>query len=238
MKALIIAAGEGSRLRNDEGIPKPLTKIDDLSLIERIILNVKGAGIEEFVIVIGYQGEKIKERLEDGTRLGVKITYVVNDEWKKSNGISVLKAKDYLKENFFLLMSDHLFEQDIVRNLKEQMVEAGEIMLAVDYNLSSELIDVDDVTKVAIKNNLIKNIGKEIDSYHAHDTGIFLCSPGLFQALENCMQNGDCSLSEGIKFLAQENKARTFNIGNRSWVDVDTKYFLQKAEELVRKNIF
>ncbi|GAJ06237.1 unnamed protein product, partial [marine sediment metagenome] len=64
MKALIIAAGEGSRLGNlTKDKPKPLVRLLGLSLVERVILTAKEVGIDEFIIVVGYLGERIKEKL-------------------------------------------------------------------------------------------------------------------------------------------------------------------------------
>ena len=63
MKALIIAAGKGSRLGGlIKNKPKPLIKLLGLSLIERVIITAKQAGIKEFVIVVGCLGDKIKEK--------------------------------------------------------------------------------------------------------------------------------------------------------------------------------
>ncbi len=232
MKALIIAAGEGSRFSEiTKEIPKPLLEVSGKPLIERVIANLKNAGITEIVIVVGYLQEKIRRRLGDGDRLGVKIEYVHNREWKKKNGISVLKTKETIAESFFLLMSDHLFDVEILKDMKKIKLAEEEIMLAVDHNLSSEWIDIDDVTKVLEEQNKIVDIGKDIGRYNKFDTGIFLCTPALFTALEKCMVNGDCSLSDGIKLLASRGKARTFDIGNKFWVDVDTPKFLEKVEK-------
>lgn len=102
MKALIIAAGKGSRLGNlTKDKPKPLVRLLGLSLVERVILTAKEVGIDEFIIVIGYLGERIKEKLENGNRYGVKITYVNSTEWEKGNGVSVLKARESLKTTLF-----------------------------------------------------------------------------------------------------------------------------------------
>jgi CDP-L-myo-inositol myo-inositolphosphotransferase len=118
MKALIIAAGDGDRLAVlTNNTPKPLISVLGLSLIERVILTSKQAGIEEYVIVVGYLGDKIKANLGNGKRLGVKIDYVENGEWQRENGISVLKAKELLNENFILLMSDHIFDDRILKEL-------------------------------------------------------------------------------------------------------------------------
>jgi len=72
LKALILAAGEGIRLR-PIGDTKPLVQLLGLGLIERVILTAKKSGIKEFCIVTGYNGEKIREQLSDGKKYGVKI---------------------------------------------------------------------------------------------------------------------------------------------------------------------
>lgn len=90
MKALIIAAGEGTRLnRLTEDKPKPLIQLLGLSLIERVLLTAKQAGIGEFFIVVGHLGDMIISKLGDGSRYGVEINYIENKEWQKGNGVSV-----------------------------------------------------------------------------------------------------------------------------------------------------
>ena len=110
LKCLIIAAGMGTRLAK-MGEPKPLTQLNGLPIIVRIINTVKETGIKRFVIVIGYLGHKIKEVLGDGSKYEVEIEYVENPEWQKANGISILKAKNMLNENFTLVMGDHIFDK-------------------------------------------------------------------------------------------------------------------------------
>jgi choline kinase len=149
MKCLIIAAGKGSRL-SKKGDTKPLVPLLGLSLIERVIITAKKSGLSDFYVVTGYNGKTVKHFLEKlALRRGVKITTITNDEWKKENGVSVLKANERLKENFILLMSDHIFNGDILKRLKSEQVREGEVILAVDYNIiGNHLVDVGDVTKV------------------------------------------------------------------------------------------
>jgi len=109
-----------------------------------------------------------------------------------------------------------------------------EVMLAVDYSIESQrFVSIDDATKVVIKDNKVIEIGKNIQNGNAFDTGIFLCSPAVFSALERSLQNGDSSLSGGIRVLAQQGKARVFDIGHSSWVDVDDERQLRKAEKVL-----
>jgi len=238
MKCLIIAAGEGSRLSN-RGDSKPLVPLLELPLIERVILNAKGAGITDFYIVTGYNGEKLRNHLDQfAQNRDLKITLLINNQWKKENGLSVLAAKKEINENFILLMSDHIFDKSILEDLMQEKVADGEIILAVDYNLKNKIVDIDDVTKVLVDDKgRIVNIGKNIKEYKAYDTGIFLCSPAIFEALEESSDNADTSLSAGIKILAKQKKSRVFDIKGKYWIDVDDENAFKKAENILLANL-
>jgi len=238
MKCLIIAAGEGSRLSN-RGDSKPLVPLLELPLIERVILNAKVAGIANFYIVTGYNGEKLRNHLDRfAQNRDLKITHLINHQWKKENGLSVLAAKKEINENFILLMSDHIFDKSILEDLMQEKVTDGEIILAVDYNLKNKTVDVDDVTKVLVDNKgRIINIGKNIRKYNAYDTGIFLCSPAVFKTLEESSSRGETSLSAGIKILAKQKKSRVFDIKGKYWIDVDDENAFKKAENILLANL-
>jgi len=239
MKCLIIAAGCGSRL-SSKGESKPLVPLLGLPLIERTILTAKKGGINDFYVVTGYEGEKVRRYLDKlGQRTNTHITHVINEEWKKSNGISVLTARDLIKEPFILLMADHLFDYSILDGLKKEQISEDEIILAVDRNLeSNKLVDIDDVTKVLIKDNKITAIGKNISNYNAYDTGIFLCSPALFHAIEvSFLSTGDGSLSGGVRILSSNGNAKTFDIQDSYWIDVDDEKAFSKAKNLLIGNL-
>ena len=224
MKCLIIAAGRGKRL-SQKGYPKPLLPLLGLTLIERTILTGARAGLQEFFIVTGYEGEMVEEYLSHlALQKNLRLHFLRNDEWEsKGNGVSVLKAKDFLDENFILLMTDHIFEETTLIELMNKDWKNAQVVLASDFNIENKLIDVSDVTKVSVKNNVILDIGKDIKKYNAYDTGMFLCSPGIFHALEESSQKGNTSLSGGVRILAREGTARAFSIKNHLWMDIDTK---------------
>ncbi len=238
MKCLIIAAGEGSRLSH-KGDSKPLVPLLELPLIERVILNANRTGISDFFIVTGYNGEKLRKHLNQFSQdKNLKISYFQNNQWKKENGLSVLAAKEKINENFILLMSDHIFDKSILEDLMQEKVVYGEIILAVDYKLKNKTVDVDDVTKVLVDDKgRIVNIGKNIKKYNAYDTGIFLCSPAIFEALEESSDNGDTSFSAGIKIIAKQRKARVFDIKGKYWIDVDDENAFKKAENILLANL-
>ena len=238
MKCLIIAAGEGSRLSN-RGDSKPLIPLLGIPLIERVMLNANKVGLRDFYIVTGYNGEKVRKHLDQFIQNhDITITHLINEEWEKQNGLSILKAKGQIKENFILLMADHIFNENILARLMETEDDDSEVRLAVDYNIDNKMVDLDDVTKVLVDgNDRIIDIGKDIKEYNAYDTGIFHCSPAIFEALEESVANGDSSLSGGMKILAKKKKARIFDIKENYWIDVDDEEAFKKAENILLSNL-
>jgi choline kinase len=112
-----------------------------------------------------------------------------------------------------------------------QTIAEDEVILAVDTNLD-RIFDLDDATKVRFERNHVVEIGKQLSGYNALDTGMFLCSPALFSCLETVKKNGDCSLSDGMRMLAQRGELRAFDIGGRHWQDVDSPQALEHVERI------
>jgi CDP-L-myo-inositol myo-inositolphosphotransferase len=231
MKCLIIAAGQGIRIKS-KGYVKPLLPLLGVPLVERVIRSAMEGGADEFYVITGYEGEQVSYFLQQlAKRIKVSITPIQNDDCQKENGFSVLKARDVMEEPFLLLMADHLFDSAIIRSLQEQPLNEGEVLLAVDTDKNNPLIDMKDVTKVRIKDGYILNIGKTIDDYNAFDTGIFLCTPAIFEALEHaCKSHNDTTLSAAIRILAEDNRAKSMQT-NGFWIDVDDEKAHKKAEK-------
>lgn len=238
MKALILAAGQGRR-QKENGDSKPVIPLLGLSFIERVILTAKKSGIKEFLIVTGYNAGKVRKHLRKGNKLGVKIDYVYNAEWRKGNGVSVLKAKDYIQDTFVLLMADHLFDDKILFELQQQAIEDDACILCVDKN-HHKYLDLKDATKVFMEDGNIKDIGKQLHDYNGIDTGIFLCTPVIFDALEQSINGGNESLAAGMKILAKRRKMKGFDISDKYWLDVDDGSALKNAKAMLiqqlRKN--
>lgn len=231
MKCLIIAAGQGSRLRS-LAEAKPLIPLKNTPLIERVIDSATEAGADDIYVVVGYKGDSVRAHLEKVSRTkGIPITTIENKDWALANGISVLKAKPYLNEPFLLMMADHIFDPEIARLLIRQSAQNKGISLAVDEDLKNSFVDMDDVTRVLAEKNQIKQIGKGMESYNCFDTGIFLCNPELFTAIEHSAKDGDDSLSGGVRYLAKEGKARAVSINGLFWCDIDDPNNFKQAEE-------
>jgi choline kinase len=229
-QCLILAAGNGTRIRSvSGGLPKPLVQFRGRPILDHVITRAHEAGVDKFVIVVGYRSDLIR-RWFDMRWLGkISITWVENPDYHKANGISVLKAKDEIYGNFLLLMADHIFEPQTAKVLMKQTLAPDESILAVDPNID-QVFDLDDATKVRRDGDRIVDIGKEIAHYDALDTGMFLCSPALFDRLEAATKDGNCSLSDGMRQLAAERRLRALEIGEAHWQDVDTPEALAHAE--------
>jgi choline kinase len=193
--------------------------------------SAREAGIEKFVIVLGYCGSTIREWYENGPLAGVDVTWIENPDYrKKNNGVSVLCAKDVIHEPFLLLMADHIFEPATARALLRQPLRSNEVILGVDRKIDS-VFDLDDATKVRLEGDCIVDIGKDLRRYDALDTGMFLCQPALFSWLEYAMVDGNCSLSDGLRIMAENRTFKAFDIGGAYWQDVDTPAALEYARE-------
>ena len=227
-QCLILAAGNGTRLRAvSPSLPKPLVRFQGRPILEHVIRRVQEVSIDEFVIVLGYRGELIRDWFESRWRGRANFTWVENPDYHKSNGVSALKARNAICDNFLLLMADHLFEPETANMMVQQHLAHGEVILGVDPNIAS-VFDIDDATKVRRNGDRIVDIGKEIKVYDAIDTGMFLCTPTLFDDLDRASNDGNCSLSDGMRLLARGGRLRAMEI-DAPWYDLDTPEALAHA---------
>ena len=230
MKCLIIAAGQGTRLKK-KGEVKPLVSLLGVPLIERVIRSAIEGGATEFYVVTGYKEMLITNFLKPlEERLQISLTLIHNDEWQAENGLSVLKARDRINDQFLLLMADHLFDPDIIRSLRGHPLNEGDVLLAVDTDTQNSLVDMEDVTKVHIQNGKILNIGKTIDEFNGFDTGCFLCTTAIFEAIEEAQNiHHDTTLSCAIRVLGERQHAKAVPT-QKFWIDVDDDQAFGKAE--------
>jgi 1L-myo-inositol 1-phosphate cytidylyltransferase len=235
-EAVILMAGSGSRLRGpDETFLKPLVPVLGRPLISYTIDALAGAGIRKVNAVVGFESDRLSAAVARLIPAGIEIRVIKNLEWRKGNGISLLAAKDYLTAPFLLTMSDHLFD-DATVDLLIESADLSQLNLAIDTKLDS-IFDLDDATKVQTRGDRIAAIGKNLRAYDAIDAGLFVCPLEIFEYLERAKQDGDCSLADGIRLMAADNKVRAINIGEAWWQDIDTPEMLQCAEKKLREPV-
>lgn len=237
--AVILAAGKGTRLRtSDDDLPKPLHQVGGVPLIKRVILTLAQAGITRVIVVTGFMAEHIRATVTgdpDYAVAGVAIELAHNEEFEKSNGISVMVGGARAGGPFVLSMADHLYTPAIARLVAGQDLAAADLYLATDTRIG-EVLDLDDATKVRTEDGRIVDIGKTIEVYDRIDCGVFAVTPRLLDALaEVRAERGDCSLSHGVARLAAQGRARVADVGDAYWQDVDTPADRAHAEAAVSR---
>lgn len=223
--AIILAAGEGSRLRAAAPL-KPLCTIAGKSLLARAIDGLAEAGLTRVVIVLGYGADDMETYIAGRSwPLLVQTTY--NADYRRPNGTSVLAAEPLIGiAETLLVMCDHLVEPALYRRVAEAGA-SGAALLAVDRRIDSEWVDLSDVTRVRSDHGRIVEIGKNLPDFDSFDTGVFAIGPLLFDALRQLEYP---SLTEGMRCLAKQGSARTLECGELAWIDVDDESALAKAE--------
>ncbi len=133
-RAVILAAGRGSRLQPlTAKVPKCLVEIGGESLLERALRALASLGVAEAVIVIGYKGEVVRDRI--GSRFaGVDIFYVEAPDYETTNNIrSLWDARDYLDQDTLLLEADVAFDPAVIAAL---LMESGSSIAVAPYDRS------------------------------------------------------------------------------------------------------
>jgi len=230
-RAVILAAGLGSRLDDGRDVPKPLREVAGVPLIVRILRALEKGGVREIGIVTGYLGHELRRGLSEHAH-GAKVSFFPNEEYEKPNGTSVLKAREFITGPTLLLMSDHLWSPRLLSSVASYPVKERESVLGVDRRIDA-CFDLDDATKVLVRGDRIERIGKELDDYNALDTGLFSITPALLEALDAVNGPAGCSLSQGVAALAAEGRMKAADVGDATWIDVDTPEAHAEAERLI-----
>jgi len=229
MKAVIIAAGCGSRLEEKhKGIPKSLLELKGKRLIDIILDKLVVSGINEVIVVTGYKSEMLEEAVKVYENTTMQIQCSHNSDWKRPNGISVLCAKDYIKqgEEFILLMSDHLFQQEMLNKVVQADIGSEDALLAIDFKIDN-IPDIDDGMKIKCEQvdgkmyNLLE-FDKFLIEYQAIDCGIFKLNTNFFTILENNIKKGKFSLSDACNDLCTSGQMKGVDIEENLWIDLDT----------------
>ena len=116
-KALIPAAGRGARL-DRPNTPKPLVTVGGNPLLMGVLKQLETAGVEETVVVVGYEGKKIVRALTNHPELEMTVTFVDHKNWEEGLASSILAGRDHLDdEPFALAMADHVYDQELIERL-------------------------------------------------------------------------------------------------------------------------
>jgi 1L-myo-inositol 1-phosphate cytidylyltransferase len=230
--AVVLAAGNGDRFRHQSPRSKLLTSIAGTPLLIRTLNAAQQAGITTVHLVVGYDAEHVVELASTASPPGLRVHAHLNRDWRLENGVSVLAARPCLHDRpFALLMGDHLFDDRALQRLRSAPRQPGETLLCVDRR-AVPLEVAEEATRVRMSGGRITAIGKDLEPYDALDTGLFICDPSVFGALEESCRSGDTTLSGGIRHLTAAGAVRGVDIGDARWCDVDTLEDVPQAEQV------
>ena len=221
MKAIILAAGRGERLRPlTDKVPKPLTKIDGVPLIERHVKRLSESSFDEIVINISYKGDQIEKHIGDGTRYGIRIKYSKEGDHPLETLGGILKALPILGEtDQFVVLNSDIWTDYPMRKLLKSNLKAH-IVLAPKSD--SEKGDFD------LHQGMVQTSG----SLPFMFTGIASYNASLFKG----MMPEKKRLGPILRLWAKQKKL-SGEIFHGKWFDIGTPEKLRKAEKEIKKTV-
>ena len=238
--AIILAAGVGSRIRPlTDNCPKSLLTIEGRTILERMINNIRECGIDEFVMILGYLEEHIRDFVA-ATFPGLKITFIVNERYANTNtAYSLMLAEDAVDGRGFVKFdADVVFDKMILKSLIDSTYET---CLCVDTNIQ---LDAEEIKVAVTEGNRITYASKTLNPEEAigESIGIEKISQDvsliLFAELRLMME--DQSLYQEYYEAAYErliNKELAFfalDITGLKWFEIDTVNDFNEAKALFK----
>ena len=185
MKIVVIAGGQGTRIASvNADIPKAMIPIDGKPILEYQILMAKRYGFTDFLFIIGYLGDQIREYFGDGAKWGVTIKYFQETQPLGTAG-ALGYLKDKLTEEFFVFYGDTVMDFDMIHMLDFHHRKHADATLLVhpnDHPYDSDIVDVDKDGKV--KNFFIKPHPDCFISHNMVNAALFIFSPSILSEIE------------------------------------------------------
>lgn len=229
---VVLAAGRSSRLAEVTGHgSKALLRVGGPSLIERAIRRLLAEGMEQVVVVVGYQAgpvAAVARRAAPG-----RVHTVFAERWELGNGASLAAAEPYVAEEdlFLLVTADHLFGEGAL----EPLIRAGRPAVLVDHAPDADAWA--EGTRVRMREERAVAFSKELGD-PAIDCGAFVLPREVFEAHRRAMARGDASLAGAVTELARQVPLAAVELPPGTWwQDVDTPEDLRRAKRLLRRSL-
>lgn len=233
MKAVILAAGEGTRLQPITSTrPKHLIKVGGKPILEHCLDALRASGMEEAVVVVHYMAEAIRKYFDDGTRLGLKIDYVEQPSML-GTGNAVGVAEPFVKDEFLLVYGDLLFTAEAVKSViamhQKERPTATMAVVPVERPESYGIVELENEKQV--KRIVEKPKQGEAPSNLAN-AGIYVFSKEIFQKIKetSASARGEWEITDAISLLLNEKKTLlAAKISRDDWFDVGRPWDLLEA---------
>jgi len=227
MKAVILAAGEGKRLRPfTETMPKVMIPVANKPILEYVVDAVKNSGIDEIILVVGYKKEVIMEYFEDYE--DVKITYVVQDK-QLGTSHALMQAEGHIQDSFIVLSGDNIIDQRSISKLIKN--ESKYSVLIKKHSYPSKY------GAVFVEKNILKKIVEKPKEETAGfiSTGIYKLPSSVFEIVEDLSSQGVYALSSVIQTLLDQGQM-VGTVTADLWMDVVYPWDLIHVNEAVIQN--
>jgi len=224
MKALILAGGEGSRLRPwTFSVPKPLLPIGEKPILEIIINRLKKFAFKEFILSIGYRGELIVSYFQDGRKLGVKIDYIRETVPLGTAGpLSLLADKVELnpRDPILLMNGDILTRINFLEFIKYHKRHNFDLTVMVkkfEMKFPYGILNV--------SNKIIRKVTEKPIYYYDISTGIYLLNPNIIDFIPT---GNFFSMPQLINLLIKRKKKVGAYFSKKQWMAVEEPADIEK----------
>lgn len=244
MKALIFAAGLGTRLRPlTDNKPKALVPVAGTPMLERVIIRLKEAGFDDITVNIHHFGQQIIDFLQAHNNFGVNIHISDERDELLDTGGGIRKAKPFLDGNepFLVHNADILSNIDLAAFYRHHLTSNAEATLLVSQRQTSRYLLLDESYRLCGWTNKttgeVKPEGFTPDENRHHEYafgGIHVISPTLFRYMDDERWKGKFSIIPFYLSICQQAKIQGYPLCGFQWFDIGKPETLAKAEAFFR----
>ena len=241
MKAMVLAAGEGVRLRPLTLMrPKHLLPVGGKPLIVRLLEALRSVGIREAVLVTYYKADMLKSYLKSGESLGMSLDYVLQ-RGVLGTADAVLCAEEHVRgEPFLVVYGDLLVSPEAVRRVVEDFRKGGAsasmAVVEVERPWSYGVVSLEEGRVKAI----VEKPPKGREPSNLANTGVYVFSEDVFRFLERTGKSvrGEYELTDTITAMVEDGlEVRAVEVDPEDWMDVGYPWSLLEANERVLKGL-
>jgi len=234
LKAVVLAAGEGARLRPlTTTRPKHMLPIAGKPILEHLLLAIREGGIRQVVVVVAYRCEMIESYFEDGERLGLDLTYV-HQERLLGTANAIGLAEEYVDEDYFLVVYGDLYiHASLIKSLVQRHSETGLTSMTVVPVENPQQFGVVDLRDGFVRGIIEKP--KAGEGYgNLANAGIYVLPREVFGEISKTQASprAEFEITDTIRLLIEKGIPIVSNVVDPdSWLDLGRPWDLLEASE-------
>lgn len=227
MQAIILAGGLGSRLGNlVKDTPKPFLKVNDNPFILKIVERLISQGIKDIIFCLGYKPKKIIDFFGNGSKWGIKVSYVIENKLMGTAGAVRGAYKKITKFNAIVLNGDSFCYFDIPNLLKQHYLNNADATLSVLRTNNPKkygLVVFNENMKI---NRFIEKTNKYKKKINYINAGVYVIKKNLIKRIND---TSPVSLEKDFFPKILDKNIQAFIIKNNKFIDIGTRNSLKKA---------